>query len=307
MEFNISLSLGYTLVRGRNPGFYQVYKECDIALYRGKGTTKNALILFRPQEEEQEHRKRQIVLGLKTAIERGEFFLVYQPIYDVELSQPIAYEALIRWYNKNLGLVSPGEFIPYAEATGLILELGRYVIDKAIKDSKRLNLPVHINLSARQLYDTSLPNYLESLTKMEELPPDKVVLEITESQDVLMDEYLTSQIKILQLMGFGVSLDDFGTGYSNIVLLNELRPKNLKIDMSIVRMLETPYEEKEAEAIIRAIVDIAKALTIDVVAEGVDSKLKKEKLYALGVNKMQGFYFGKPERLEVLLNLSNSS
>ena len=306
IDVAITVSVGYSVVEGRNkPDFYELLKQCDIALYRGKLTTKNAIVRYSKEYEDREKRKRQVLLRIKDGLERGEFYLLYQPIYDVHTGKPIAYEALIRWENDYLGYVPPSEFIPYAEVSGLIVDIGRFVIRKAVEDIKRLKMPVHINLSARQLYDEGLIDYLKEVCEEHNVPRRMVIIELTESQNITMDSLLIAQILNIELEGFDISLDDFGTGYSNIQLLHEIRPKNLKIDMSIVKRLE--QESDDSEQIILALVELANALGIDVIAEGVDTETKVNKLMWLGVSKMQGFYFSKPVPLEVALSLTRSS
>lgn len=305
LEVLITASIGYSVVEGGlKPSFYQVLKECDIALYKGKETTKDTIILFNREQEKKEKKKREVLFQMKRALEMREFYLVYQSIHDVNNSEVIAFEALLRWNSEVLGEVPPYEFIPYAEASGYIVELGRYVITEAMKGCIELGKPVHINLSARQLYDRRLIDFIEETCKKYRCSRDNIVFEITETQNVMLDEYIVSQVMALMLKGFRISLDDFGTGYSNIVLLNELKPSSLKIDMSIIKRLET---DPDTVKILHAIFEIADTLGIDVVAEGVDSETKVNQLRRLGINKMQGFYFDRPRRLEEILSLSKSS
>lgn len=304
-EVLVSVSVGYTAAEGNDkPSFYQLLKECDIALYKGKETTKDTVVFFNREQEVSQKKKMEILLELKKGLEKGEFYLFYQGIYDAETSEASAYEALLRWENAVLGYVPPGEFIPYAEASGFIVELGKYVIWQAMQASLKLGKPVHINLSARQLYDTRLIEFVEETCERVGCLKSNIIFEITETQNVMLDDHLVYQAMELMLRGYSVALDDFGTGYSNILLLNELKPSMIKIDMSIVRRLET---DPDSVKIVKAILEIAETLGIEVVAEGVDSQLKVERLSSLGVKKMQGFYFEKPRRLEEILSLSKSS
>lgn len=305
VEFFITVSVGYSLTGSEHkPSFYHLLKECDIALYRGKETTKDTIVSFSKQQEEREKKKREILLQIKRGMENQEFYLVYQGIYEIEKSETIAYEALLRWQNQILGSVPPAEFIPYAEVSGYILELGRYVISRAIASIPLLKKPVHINLSARQFYDKGLIEFIDSECRKSGVPKEYLVLEITETQNVMLDEYIISQIKKLIREGYRISLDDFGTGYSNIILLSELKPDIIKIDMSIIKRVDT---DEHAAKIVEAIVEMADTFGINVVAEGVDSESKVNRLRQLGVKTVQGFYFEKPRPLEEILSLSKSS
>ncbi|MCS7308308.1 MAG: bifunctional diguanylate cyclase/phosphodiesterase [Aquificaceae bacterium] len=303
VDINLTMSMGYVMEKDTKMPFYEALKECDIALYRGKGTTRDTIVVFSKEEEEKEKRKSQVLLRMKSALEMGEFYLVYQPIFNVDTSSVIYYEALLRWTSPTLGEVSPAEFIEYAETSGFIIELGKFVIRRAVADSKKFGLPVSINISARQFYDTGFTEYLEGCIVEEKVDSDMLILEITETQNVIADELILSQVMKLKSKGFKISLDDFGAGYSNITLLNKLKPNVLKIDIQIIRGLEVG---EESLTLVEAIVDMARAFGIEVVAEGVDSEKKVEKLKELGVKKMQGFYFARPERIENILGLSQS-
>ncbi len=233
---------------------------------------------------------------LRAALERGEFELYYQPKVDASSLQITAAEALIRWHHPTRGLVSPGVFIPIAEQSGLIQQIGDWVIEDACRQSAKwrnlgLRMRVAVNLSAIQIRQESIVTQIVGLMKKYGVEPSQLTCEITES--VAMGDTATTQ-KTFEAMGragLHISIDDFGTGYSSLAYLRRLPAEELKIDRSFVIDLE---QSEDARAVADAVVKLAHALGKSVVAEGVETVKQAKILVELGCNQLQGYLYGKP-------------
>jgi len=236
---------------------------------------------------------------LRYALERGEIQVWYQPQVDARTEAAYGAEALIRWHHPRLGIISPAEFVPIAEATGLIQEISRFALQQVVRDAHTLHaagrpLKFGINLSPRQfLYETLLEEIEETL-RQHPLPPALLEFEIIESQAMTHLELAQQTMDALKGLGCGLALDDFGTGYSSLAWLNQLPVDTLKIDQSFVRQLK----ERPMQKLIRGICAMAQALDKRLIAEGVEKPDQARFLRSCGVDVLQGYLYGKPERAD---------
>ena len=273
-------------------------KCADVAMYRAKGLGGKQAQYYSKQFHQQIESRIRIESDLKKAIERNEFVLFYQPQVDSKSFDLVGVEALIRWQHPELGLVPPDEFIPIAEETHFINEVGRWVINEACRqfqlwleraEMQNLTFTISVNLSARQLKDSGLVSYLLSCLESYQIPASQLELELTESS---LESSLVAldMLKRLSDLGVKLALDDFGTGYSSLSHLNEYPFNVLKIDKSFVRFIE---HEEEA-SLLKAISAFAHSLGFDTVAEGVETSMQRDLCAKLGVKRLQGFFFSKP-------------
>ena len=242
------------------------------------------------------HERVRLDHALRSALERAEFELHYQPKIDLASRKVVGCEALLRWRHPQWGMVSPAEFIPVAEETGMILQIGAWVMREAAwqaADWARKGYPVRVavNLSARQFADPALVQSLVSLLEQHQLPANALELEITES--TMMDGVANAAQILRDIKGMGVSLaiDDFGTGYSSLAYLKTFDIDKLKIDQSFIRDI---HSDPDDAAIVRALVVLSHELGLEVVAEGVEDEAQLNFLQALGCDIAQGYFFSKP-------------
>ena len=233
---------------------------------------------------------------LRTALDNEEFELYYQPIMDVKTNEIIGMESLIRWNNEILGQVTPDEFIPIAEETGMIIPIGQWVLDKAIEQNVHWQkeackpLTISINVSVRQLLE---PMFLESVKNAIEntsIDATYIVLEITESI-AMYAESMIENLYALKELGISLSMDDFGTGYSSLSYLNKYPLDSLKIDKSFVMGMN---RDDESKALVKTIIAIAKQLDLKVIAEGVEGDEEYHFLSEIGCDYAQGYFISRP-------------
>ena len=241
---------------------------------------------------------------LEVAIQKGEFFLLYQPIVELKTQRVSGFEALIRWDNPLRGMISPAEFIELAEETRLIVPIGEWVVEQACKDIAELNkqfgqqekLFVNINFSGRQLMDKHFLAHLRKESSRHSISPDLVNIEITEGI-FLGGDNLSDWLDESRTDGYKIVLDDFGTGYSSLSYLSKYPIDKVKVDKSFVHAME---KDASARAIIQAVVGIANAMSMTVVAEGVETSEQMQLCCDLGCEYGQGYLFGKPVTVDVL-------
>jgi EAL domain-containing protein (putative c-di-GMP-specific phosphodiesterase class I) len=243
--------------------------------------------------------------NLRLALEREEFFLVYQPQLDLASGRILSVEALLRWRHPEQGLVSPMEFIPVAEDNGLIVPIGDWVLRTACQDACRwraagMPLRVAVNLSAMQFRQPGLVRRIQEILTQSGLPAEALELEVTEGALMEDSAATLATLQAMRQVGMRLSLDDFGTGYSSLSYLRRLPLNNLKVDQSFVRGLPA---DREGLAIVRAIVSLAKNLGFTVTAEGIETPEQASILHGLACDTLQGYYISKPVPAEAIAAL----
>jgi EAL domain-containing protein (putative c-di-GMP-specific phosphodiesterase class I) len=243
---------------------------------------------------------------LRDSVENGDFVLHYQPLVRLDTREIIGAEALVRWQHPDRALLPPAEFIDVAEDTGLIVPLGRWVVEQAVRDAAEWQvvagrrLSVSANLSPRQLHDPDLIAIVAATLHDAGLAPEALAIEITENLLMKDAELARSRIAALRSMGVRIAVDDFGTGYSSLAYLNRYPVDILKIDRSFVGPVT---DSPKAAALARTIIDLAAAFEIDTVAEGIETEAQLATLRSLGCQLGQGFLFARPVPAETLIEM----
>jgi EAL domain-containing protein (putative c-di-GMP-specific phosphodiesterase class I) len=265
-----------------------------MALYKAKAQGRNCIQYFEENLDLMAQQRRMLELDIRTALEEHQFSLAFQPIVAMPSNEIAAYESLIRWEHPERGFVSPAEFIPVAEETGLILEIGRWVLEEAIREASEWTngAAVAVNFSAVQFQDRNFPLFLVSTLKRFDFPSDRLELEITETALLEDSESTIEMLEQFRALGVRISLDDFGTGYSSLSQLRTFPFNKIKIDGSFVRDLE---RDPSAVAVIRAVTNIGKILSMTVVAECVENEEQLAFLVTAGCDQIQGYYTGRPQ------------
>ncbi len=279
-----------------------VLRDADIALYQAKAKGRNQYVVFDPAMQTQITQRLQLESDLRRAIEVQEFCLYYQPIVSLATGQVRGFEALVRWQHPTRGLISPLEFIPVAEETGLIGPIGWWVLETACQQlmhwqaaSPGVLLTMNVNLSAMQLQQPELIERLEGVLQATQIPRHCLKLEITES--CILDTFTceAQSLKRLKALGVRLCIDDFGTGYSSLSRLHEFPIDTLKIDRSFVQRLSpTGSDAQTSLEMVQMILTLAHSLDMDVVAEGIETATELDILKALGCESGQGYWFARP-------------
>ena len=274
-------------------GVEDLLRDADIAMYEAK-KTQQPWVYFNQKMRERLVERQKLEADLRGALQRREFFLVYQPIVSLAETATASFEALVRWQHPGRGLVSPTDFVPLAEETGLIVELGRWVLAEAcerLRSSPDEQLSLAVNLSPRQLGDPELVAWLAALLARTGVCPARLKLEVTESAVMAEPERMIGVLSHLRDLGVKLAMDDFGTGYSSLSYAHDLPIHSLKIDRSFVGRMT--HDAKSLE-IVRTIMALAERLGLEVVAEGVETEDQVTLLRGLGCTLMQGYYYAKP-------------
>lgn len=296
-ELVLSASIGIAVFPQDGQNFHELYRHADIAMYRAKENGRNTYCFF--TSEMQRYHARHLLLenALRRAIENNELSLVYQPQYSLQQQKLTGFEALLRWQHPELGLISPGEFIPLAERSGLVIPLGEWVLKTALAERASWQqltpapLTVAINLSPIQFRQPGLLTLIDSLLHASQLPAEMLELEITESAMVEDPAHAASLLDAFRQRGLRIAVDDFGTGYSSLSYLKRFALHKLKIDQSFVRDLLSDADDR---AIVQAIISMAHSLELDTIAEGVETAAQQALLQQLGCQAIQGYHYGKP-------------
>ncbi|MCW5610455.1 MAG: EAL domain-containing protein [Rubrivivax sp.] len=294
VELHPSASLGIALFPDDGESFDALLKKADIAMYRAKDTGRNTLRFFDAAMNDSVADHLQLVAGMRRALEQGEFVLHYQPQLCLASGRVLGAEALLRWQHPEHGLVPPGRFIPLAERSGQIVEIGAWVLKEACRQAaawQRAGLPalmMSVNLSPLQVRRGALERDVLQALQASGLDPRRLELELTESLLIEDSEALRATLARLRALGITFAIDDFGTGYSNLAYLKRFEVERLKIDQSFVRRL---VDNAEDEAIVRAIVQMAGALRLGVIAEGIEDAATLERLRGIGCAQGQGYHW----------------
>lgn len=295
-DFYVTASIGIAVYPNDGADAVQLLRNADTAMYEVKKNGKNGYQFYTGELNEQLQEKIELEVDLRQAISRKQLFLNYQPQIRAGDSQMIGVEALVRWNHPTKGTISPGVFIPIAEETGIIYEMGTWVLREACWQMKEWHrrggplIPVSVNLSSQQFHQTNLAMYIKEILEETGLEPQYLELEITES--MMMDASVSRSIlNELTESGIRISLDDFGTGYSSLSYLKLLPIHKLKIDRSFIRDIT---ENNNDKAIVATIISMAQHLNMDVIAEGIETKEQLDILMDNDCKKIQGYYYSRP-------------
>jgi diguanylate cyclase (GGDEF)-like protein len=293
----VTASIGIAAFPGDGGDADTLLGAADAAMYRAKQSGRNAYQFFTAEITQRTRARAQLAFELRRALERGEFALAYQPKVDLATGKVCGAEALLRWMHPSRGPVSPAEFIPVLEDTGLIVQVGEWVIRRACEDLKgwiaagQQPMPVAVNLSARQFRQADLHEKIKAVVAAAGVDPALIELEITESQLMEDPEHAIRVMRSLRDGGIRIAIDDFGTGYSSLAYLTRFPVKSLKIDRSFVADV---FSDHADAAIVRTIIEMAHQLGFTVVAEGVETDRQAAFLREFGCEQAQGFLFSRP-------------
>ena len=303
-ELFTSASIGIALSVDGFRTAEDMLRDADIAMYSAKTKGRARYQVFTEEMREQATTRLQMETELRQALEREEFQLYYQPILNLETQAVRGFEALIRWEHPERGFISPDDFIPTAEESGLILPLGRWILHESCRQLRAWQetmpeadaLVISVNLSSKQFLQTDLAEQVLEVLDATGLPPRCLKLEITESYLIENSEKAVKVMNRLREIGVELSLDDFGTGYSSLSYLHRLPVNSLKIDRSFVSQMS---ESEEHSEIVRTIVRLAQNLKMDVIAEGIETSEQLDQLNELNCGFGQGYLFAKPMGAEM--------
>ncbi|WP_049556800.1 putative bifunctional diguanylate cyclase/phosphodiesterase [Nonomuraea sp. SBT364] len=295
MSFDLDGSVGIALYPDHAPDFELLLQRADVAMYLAK-EGRTGVELYQPDKDRNSPERLNLLGDLRRAIDNADLKLHYQPKVGLTGGDVHGVEALLRWHHPVHGPIPPSDFIPLAEQSYLMRQLTEYVIHEALEQAARwwhtgLRIPISVNISARDLLDSALPEQLEAGLAKLRLPPAAIQLEVTERILTGQQAYTHETIKALATLGVPLALDDFGTGYSSLIRLQRLAVSEVKIDASFVRRIA---ESEDDDRIVRSIVDLVRSLGLRSVAEGVESDEVALRLAEMGCDDGQGWLFGQP-------------
>ncbi|WAL99382.1 putative bifunctional diguanylate cyclase/phosphodiesterase [Streptomyces sp. Je 1-369] len=310
-ELTVRGSIGIVEGPAGERGAAEVLRSADITMYRAKSAGGNRYELADPEADARAITRHGLTTALPAALERGEFFIEYQPLVHLGDGSVRGAEALVRWLHPQHGIIGPDRFIPLAEHTGLIVPLGRWVLEESVRQARRWEarhteagpLRVNVNLSPMQLTHPGLVSDTVDILEREGLEPGALCLEVTESALIGADDDLLKPLRRLAEMGVDIALDDFGTGYSNLANLRRLPVSVLKLDRSFTQGMQHFPADPVDLKIVEGIVALAHSLDLAVTVEGVETGAQADQLRELGCDTAQGWYYarpGPPDRLHEL-------
>ncbi|WP_052190592.1 bifunctional diguanylate cyclase/phosphodiesterase [Chitinibacter sp. ZOR0017] len=292
LNITATCSIGVAVAHDQQDDFDSLLQKADMAMYRAKGAGRNAFRIYDDSMNTKATEQLELASKMRVALIKSEFTLHYQPQFDLRSGQIIGAEALVRWRHPELGLVPPGKFIPVAENSGLIVEMGEWIVLEACRQAKCWldeglgELVVGINISPIQFRRGDVEQLINHALAQTGLPAHLLELELTESLLLEDSAHLKTILQNLRSLGISFSIDDFGTGYSNLSYLKHFEVERLKIDQSFIRRLS---DDAHDEAIVRAIIQVADSLNLHLIAEGIEDTRTLTKLQELGCEQGQGF------------------
>ncbi|KPX87786.1 GGDEF domain/EAL domain-containing protein [Pseudomonas amygdali pv. mori] len=304
-QLQISLSIGICIYPGNGNTQHELLINADAAMYHTKAAGKNGYSFFDASMNSNARNQLQMSQDLRKAIKHRQFCIYYQPKFDALTGLPLGAEALLRWNHPEQGVMGPDQFIAMAEKTGLIIQIGEWVLDEACRQMREwytqgyAHWRIAVNLSALQFCHAGLVTAVADTLARHQLPANCLTLEITETTAMHDADASLAVLQRLSEMGVDLSIDDFGTGYSSLMYLKRLPANEIKIDRGFVRDLE---HDTDDAAIVSAIVAVGQALNLRIVAEGVETVVQKRFLTHLGCHSLQGFLLGYPLPAEQFLD-----
>ncbi|HEV2924351.1 MAG TPA: EAL domain-containing protein [Solirubrobacteraceae bacterium] len=307
-DYAVTASVGVAIGSASQVDVHDLLRDADTAMYVAKTSGKDSVRLFAPSMHARAHERFRLQVDLRGALEREELLLFYQPIYEMGDGRLKGFEALVRWSHPTRGLIAPERFIPLAEESGLIVPIGRWVLQQAIRqitswDDRHAgarSLSISVNVSTVQLTAPSLIHDVQSELERSGIAPWRVVLEITEGSLAKDTERTIEVLQALRKLGLRIAIDDFGTGYASLSHLRRLPVDILKVDKSFVAALSEGGRSRE---LLEAILGVGRALSLAVVAEGIEAQSQMTVLQEMGCEMAQGFLVGKPSPAEVAESL----
>ena len=293
-QIYIGASIGVSLLYGGDNDVATLLRQADLAMYRAKADGRGVYRFFETEMGLQAEIRRALELDLRKAVANNDLQLYYQPVVDLDARKVTGVEALMRWNHSTRGFVPPVEFIPLAEETGLIVEMGEWALRRACADAARWpnDIRVAVNLSPVQFRNKRLVADVANALNASGLAPDRLELEITEGVVLGNNSQNLAILQELRNLGVRISLDDFGTGYSGLGYFRAIQFDKVKIDQSFVRDMDS---QPECLAIIRAAIALGENLGLSTIAEGVESLEQLERLRREGCKEVQGFFFSVPQ------------
>jgi diguanylate cyclase (GGDEF)-like protein len=290
VALNVEASIGIAVAETRSSDLDTLLRRADVALARAKAH-RSGLEVYAAEYDSFDAARLKLLGEVRPALQRGDFVLHYQPKMDLETRRVIGVEALLRWRHHEHGMLAPMEFIPLIEQTSLVTPVTLYVIDRALRQTAAwrklgFKLGISVNLSARNLLDSELPNQIEALLETHGVASEQLVVEVTESAAMADPDSAAGVLAALRAKGVGVSIDDFGTGNASLAYLAKLPASEIKIDRSFITNLS---RDPRAQAIVRSTIELARNLQLNVVAEGIESEPILEQLIEWGCPMGQGF------------------
>lgn len=300
-------SIGIAMIDPKVESIDEVLRNADTAMYHAKSLGRARHEFFDDHMLEKARRRLTLMNDLRAALARDEFVVAYQPIVGIEACNIVGFEALVRWRNPAVGEIQPGEFLPLAEETGLIVPIGRFVLAQACETLARMrriatagHLRMHVNLSVQEVLEPEIAAYVGETLRSHELAPSDLTIELTESAIMRSGKAANLAFERLRATGVRLCIDDFGTGYSSLRYLHQFPVNAMKIDRSFV---SSEDGDLGSAPIVQMIIALANMYGIDVVAEGVETARQARALVNLGCSFAQGYYFSRPVDAETALSL----
>jgi EAL domain-containing protein (putative c-di-GMP-specific phosphodiesterase class I) len=298
-------------VAGGHPGSESandLLRNADVAMYSAKARGKNRVVFFEPEMATAVEERHSLTESLERAVAADEFTLHYQPIVDIITGRMTGLESLVRWIHPTRGMVWPGEFIGVAEQSDLILDIGRWVLDRSCRQATAWDdrwpgaheLSISVNVAARQLEQPDFVAQVADILRATSVDPQTLILEVTETSLLKNVDDAIAKLTALRKLGVGVAIDDFGTGYSSLSYLQRFPATAIKIARDFVAVDEHDHDSWE---LVSAIVSMGRALRLTVIAEGVEEPFQLDRLERLGCERAQGYYLAKPRAPEALAPL----
>ncbi len=291
---SVGASIGISCYPGDGGSAEELLHHADLALYRAKAGGRDLCCVFDAGLDTHEHEGRVLETALRLGLQDEQFALVYQPIWDIQVQRIVGAEALVRWHHPLKGIISPADFIPLAERTGLIVELGRWVMETACREAVSWATPISIsvNVAPAQLRRPAFVDELRDLLAATALPSSRLKLEITESQLLEETAEMFATLSALRELGVRLSLDDFGTGYSSLSALRSFPISDVKIDRGFTQAM---VQDERSRGLVGSILQVCRVLNLECVVEGVETQEQLTLLQSMGCIHAQGYLIGRPE------------
>jgi diguanylate cyclase (GGDEF)-like protein len=296
----LSVTASVGIAMGDRPCAEELLRDADIAMYRAKWDGKNGYVVFESSMQDAVQSRMELEMDLRDAYQREEFFVVYQPTFDLQAMVPTGMEALIRWQHPRHGIVQPDDFVPLMEETGLIVDVGRWILHEACRQAVQWHEAGHqvgvaVNVAARQLDRDEFVGEVREALELTGIDPQTLTLEITETTIMSNAEETAERLAGVKDLGVRVAIDDFGTGYSSLAYLQRFPVDALKIDRSFITRL---HEDAEGETLIKTLIQLGKSLSIETLAEGIEQAHELSLLRQESCDTGQGFLFAHPLEVE---------